>query len=395
MSNLKYNFDEVVNREGSNSVKWDNLKEVYGREDILPMWIADMDFKAPDEVVEALKVKLDHGVFGYNIKSESLYNSIIKWVKKRYNWDIKKEWISFTPGVVAALNIAVREFIKEEEKVVIQPPVYPPFFRVLENNNVQPNLNPLIHNGDKFVMDYNSLENSLDNKTKAIILCNPHNPVGRVWTKEELSKLGEICLKNNMIIISDEIHGDLTYKDHKSIPMASISPELAQSTITFMAPSKTFNIAGLATSIAIIPNEDLRKTFERGIEKLEIGRVTTFGSTALEAAYRSGEQWLDEAMEYIEDNADFAIEYLNKNIPEIKVEKPEGTYLLWIDFKSFNKTSEEINNALVNIGKIGLNSGDAYGSEGIGFFRINIACPRSTLEEGLKRISLTVESLKK
>lgn len=394
MSKLKYNFDEVVNRRGSNSVKWDNLIEVYGRDDILPMWIADMDFKAPNEVLDALRVKLDHGVFGYNIKSDSLYNSIINWVKKRYNWDIKKEWISFTPGVVAALNIAVKELVKEGEKVVIQPPVYPPFFRVLENNNVEPNLNPLIHSGDKFVMDYKSLENSLDNNTKAIILCNPHNPVGRVWTKEELSKLGDICLKNNMIIISDEIHGDLTYKGHISTPIASISEEFAQNTITFMAPSKTFNIAGLATSLAIIPNEDLRNTFERGIEKLEIGKVTTFGSTALEAAYTHGESWLDQAMDYIENNADFAIEYINKNIPEIKVEKPEGTYLLWLNFKSLNKTSEEINNALVNVGKVALNDGSAYGAEGSGFFRINIACARSILEDGLERIKGAVESLK-
>lgn len=391
---MKYNFDEVVNRQGTNSVKWDNLKEVYGRDDILPLWIADMDFKAPDKVLEALKVKLDHGVFGYNIKSDSLYNSIINWVKKRYNWDIKKEWISFTPGVVVALNIAVKEFAKEGEKIVIQPPVYPPFFRVLENNNVKPNLNPLIHNGEKFVMDYESLEKSIDNKTKAIILCNPHNPVGRVWTKEELSKLGEICLKNNIIIISDEIHGDLTYKNHKNTAMASISPELAQNTITFMAPSKSFNIAGLATSIAIIPNDELRKTFEEGVERLEIGKVTTFGSTALEAAYTHGEEWLDQAMEYIEDNADFAIEYINKNIPEIKVEKPEGTYLLWLDFKSLNKTGEEINNALVDVGKVALNDGAAYGAEGSGFFRINIACARSILEDGLERINKAVESLK-
>ena len=391
---MKYNFDQVVNRKGSNSVKWDNLKEVYGTEDILPMWIADMDFKAPDEVIEALQVKLDHGVFGYNVKSDSLYNSIINWVKNRYNWNIKKEWISFTPGVVTALNIAVKEFAKEGEKIVIQPPVYPPFFRVLENNNVEANLNPLIHRGDKFVMDYDSLEKSIDDKTKAIILCNPHNPVGRVWTKEELSKLGEICLKKNIIIISDEIHGDLTYKDYKTTPMASVSNEIAQNTITFMAPSKTFNIAGLATSIAIIPNEKIREVFERGVEKLEIGKITTFGSTALEAAYTNGGPWLEAVMEYIEDNADYAIEYINKNIPEIKVKKPEGTYLLWLDFKALNKTYEEIHNALVNVGKVALNDGSTYGDEGNGFFRINIACARSILEEGLERVNKAVQSLK-
>lgn len=391
---MEYNFDKVINRQGSNSVKWDNLKEVYGKEDILPMWIADMDFKAPDGVLKALQVKLDHGVFGYNIKSQSLYDSIINWVKDRYNWEIKKEWISFTPGVVPALNIAVSEFVKEGEKVVIQPPVYPPFFRVLENNNVEANLNPLIHNGEKFVMDYDSLDKSMDSRTKAIILCNPHNPVGRVWTKEELSKLADICIKNNLIIVSDEIHGDLTYKDYKYIPMASISEEIAQTTITFIAPSKSFNIAGLATSIAIIPNEDLRNTFEKGVEKLELGKITTFGSTALEAAYASGGQWLDEVMVYIENNADFTIDYINKNIPEIKVEKPEGTYLLWLDFRSINKTAEEIQEALVNVGKVALNDGSAYGDEGKGFFRINIACSRSILEDGLDRIKKTVESLK-
>jgi cystathionine beta-lyase len=243
-------------------------------------------------------------------------------------------------------------------------------------------------------MDYDSLEKSIDSKTKAIILCNPHNPVGRVWSKEELSKLGDICIKKNLVIVSDEIHGDLTYKGHKYMPMASISEEIAQSTITFIAPSKTFNIAGLATSIAIIPNEKLRNTFEKGVEKLELGKITTFGSTALEAAYASGGQWLDEVMVYIENNADFTIDYINRNIPEIKVEKPEGTYLLWLDFRTLNKTAEEIQEALVNVGKVALNDGSAYGDEGKGFFRINIACSRSILEDGLKRIKKTVESLK-
>ncbi|NLC03478.1 MAG: putative C-S lyase, partial [Tissierellia bacterium] len=290
---MAYDFDKIINRQGTNSVKWDNLMEVFGREDILPLWVADMDFRAPDEVIEALQEKLNHGIFGYNIKSDSLYNSIISWMKKRYNWDIKKEWISFTPGVVPALNIAVREFAKEGDNIVIQPPVYPPFFRVLENNAVEANLNPLIYKDDNFVMDYDSLEKSIDSKTKAIILCNPHNPVGRVWSKEELSKLGEICLKHNLLIVSDDIHSDLTFKGHRTTPIATISEELAQNTITLLAPSKTFNIAGLATSVAIIPNEELRNKFERGIEKLEIGKVTTFGGTALEAAYTSGEQWLD------------------------------------------------------------------------------------------------------
>ena len=391
---MKYNFDKVIDRNKSNSKKWDGLKEVYGRDDILPLWVADMDFKAPEPVLEALQEKLNHGVFGYNIKSDSLYNSIINWVKKKYNWDIKKEWISFTPGVVPALNIAVREFARDGDNIVIQPPVYPPFFKVLENNNVIANLNPLIHNGEKIVMDYESLENSLNDDTKAIILCNPQNPVGRVWTKDELSKLGEICLKHNVLIFSDEIHSDLTFKDHNTTPMASISEEIAQNTITLIAPSKSFNVAGLATSVAIIPNEKVKEIFENGIEKLGLGSVTTFGAVALEAAYTHGEPWLNEVMEYIESNADFAIDFIRKNIPEITVEKPDGTYLLWLDFRSLDKTSDEIQDALVNVGRIGLNDGSAYGLEGSRFFRINIGCPKSTLEDGLNRIKKAVESFK-
>ena len=264
---MKYNFDEVIDRSNSDSTKWGNLVELYGDKDILPLWIADMDFKSSNEIIQAFKDRAEHGVFGYAYRSDSFYNAIINWVKKRFNWEIKKEWILFIPGVVMGLNIGVRELVKEGENVLVQPPVYPPFFRVLDNNNRVANSNPLKHNGVKFVMDYEDLERRAPG-TKLMMLCNPQNPVGRVWTKEELTRLGDICIKNDITIISDEIHCDFTLKGFKHTPMASISKELEQRTITLMAPSKTFNIAGLVTSVAIIPNEELRNIYQRAIEVL-------------------------------------------------------------------------------------------------------------------------------
>lgn len=389
---VKYNFDEIIDRRKTDSIKWNNLEEMFGSDDLLPMWIADMDFKSPKEVIDAFKERAEHGVFGYTCKTDSFYDSIINWAKRRYDWDIKKEWILFTPGVVSGLNIGVRGLVGENDKVLIQPPVYPPFYRVLENNKRIANLNPLIHDGEKYVMDYDSLEKQLDN-TKLIMLCNPHNPVGRVWTREELTRLGEICLKKDVVIISDEIHADFIFKGSKHTPMSSISKEIEQRTITLMAPSKTFNIAGLVTSVAIIPNEDLRKIYKKSIEVMEIDNINIFGLLGIEAAYNYGEEWLDQLLVYIEDNVDYTIDYINRRIPGIKTDKIEGTYLMWLDCRGLKKTNDEINEAFLKIGKVILNDGRPYGDQGDGFFRLNIACPREILKEGLKRIEKAVKSL--
>ncbi|HLR20870.1 MAG TPA: MalY/PatB family protein [Tissierellaceae bacterium] len=390
---MKYNFDEIVDRRGSDSKKWNDMEEHFGTNDILPMWVADMDFKSADEIIAALKKRVEHGVFGYTSEQDSFYDSIINWVKKRHNWDIKKEWIMATPGVVVGFNIGVCELVEEGEKVLIQPPVYPPFYRVMENNNRVVNENTLINDGEKFVMDYQDLERKIDEDTKLAMLCNPHNPVGRVWTKEELRKFGDICIEKDLTVISDEIHSDFVLEGQKHTPLASISKELEERTITLMAPSKTFNIAGLATSVAIIPNKELRETYQKAIKAMEIGGVTVFGALGFETAYNYGERWLDEALVYIEDNIDYALEYINKEIPEIKVNRPDGTYLLWLDFTGLDKSADEINQALINIGKVGLNDGRTYGKGGEGFFRLNIGCPRSILEDGLGRIKKAVKSL--
>lgn len=390
---MKYNFDEIIDRRNSDSVKWSELEGFNGEKGILPMWVADMDFKSADEIIETFRARVEHGVFGYPYIGDSLYESIINWVKNRYNWEIKKEWILLIPGVVMGLNIGVRELVGEGENVLVQSPVYPPFYRVVNNNKRVVNNVPLIHNGEKFVMDYENLERKIDGDTKLMMLCSPHNPVGRVWAEEELIKLGDICRKNDITIISDEIHCDLTLKGYKHIPLASLSKELEQRTITLMAPSKTFNIAGLNTSVAIIPNENLRYKYNRAIEIMEIGNISIFGALGLEVAYNHGGQWLKEVMEYIEDNINFATEYINKNISEIKVVRPEATYLLWLDFRALNKSPDEINDALIKVGKVFLNDGRPYGIGGEGFFRLNIACPRTILEDGLNRIEKVVKCL--
>lgn len=391
---MKYNFDKKINRKNTDSIKWNNLKENYGSEDLLPMWVADMDFESPKEVIDALKERVEHGVFGYPYIGDEVYNSIINWVRKRYNWHIKKEWIVFTLGVIVGLNIAIKEIGEEGDNVLVQTPVYPPFFRVIENHKRELRVNPIKFDGEKFLIDFEDLEEKIDNRSKLMMLCNPHNPVGRAWTREELNRLGEICIKNDIKIISDEIHADLTLEGVKHTPIASISEELANRTITLLSPSKTFNIAGLFTSIAIVPNKELRETFKKSLEKMEIGHVSIFGSLALEAAYSEGGEWLNEALIYIEDNIDFAIEYIQKHIPQIKVSKPDATYLLWLDFRSLGKTADEVKEALLNVGKIILNDGRPYGQGGEGYFRLNIGCPRSRVEDGLKRIKKAVESLK-
>ncbi|MCQ4923091.1 pyridoxal phosphate-dependent aminotransferase [Tissierella carlieri] len=385
MSRSKYNFDEVVDRKSSNSIKWS------GNDDLLPMWIADMDFKVADEILEAMKKTIDHGIIGYDDRPDSFYEAIIQWARTRYNWEIKKEWLVFTPGVVSGLSISVNAFSKEGDKVIIQPPVYPPFYSIIENNNRIVEENLLKNNGNRYEIDITDLENKIDEKTKMVIICNPHNPVGRVWKREELEVFGNLCVKNNIIMVSDDIHCDLVFKGHKYTPLASISDEFANNTITFMAPSKTFNIAGLFASVAIIPNEDLRKLYNEIIENMGIGHTNGLSIVGFEAAYKYGSSWFSEVLKYIEDNTDFAVDYISKNIPEVKVYKPEGTFLMWLDFSSLGKTSEEIDELLINKGKVQLNDGTAFGIGGEGFFRLNIGCPRKVLEDGLKRIRKAVQ----
>lgn len=387
---MKYNFDKEIDRKNSNSAKW-NADPIKKDSEILPMWVADMDIKVADEILDALKEPIEHGIIGYNIIPDSFYDSIIKWVDKRYGWKIKKEWISFIPGIVPGISIATNEFTEVGDQILIQPPVYHPFYRVAENNNREIVENPLKLNDGNYQMDFKDMKEKITEKTKMAVLCSPHNPVGRVWTKSELEEFGKICLDNNIIIVSDEIHSDLILKGNKHVPTAMISDELAMNTITFMSPSKTFNIPGLFASVAIIANEDLRAKFNDRLEKWELTHANTFSVAGFTAAYNHGEEWLEQALAYLEDNIDFAVKYINENIDKVKVNKPEGTYLLWLDFNELGKTPEEVEDLLLNKGKVMLNNGAMFGPGGEGFFRLNIACPRSMLEDGLERIKLAVE----
>jgi len=389
----KYDFDKVVNRDNTNSTKWNFRKELFGVEDVLPMWVADMDFTVPPAIVEAIKKRADHGIFGYSQPDDRYYQATINWMKKRHNWDIKKEWFVITPGVVPAISMLVRTFTHPGDKVILQSPVYYPFYSAITLNGCQVVLNPLKFEDGHYTMDFNDLETKFDSRVKLLILCSPHNPVGRVWSKEELTKLGEICLKHNVIIISDEIHEDLVYKEYTHIPFASLSEEFAMHSITCTAPSKTFNLAGLQTSNIIIPNPKLRNDFQNMLESNAITSPNIFGIVALQTAYEEGEEWLDQLLDYLHENLNFLIEYIEKNMPQIKVIKPEGTYLVWLDFRSLGMDALSLKNFLLEKAKVAFDDGYIFGPGGEGFERINIACPRSLLKEGLDRIARAVNSL--
>lgn len=392
---MKYNFDDIIDRRGTSCSKWDNNKVVFGTEDLHPMWIADMDFKAPQEVIDAMQERLNHGVFGYTFRGEEYNNSIVNWIKRRYNWNIENEWITFSPGIVPALSMAVLAYTRPGDSIVIQTPVYGPFSMVVKANGRQLIESPLICENRVYKMDIKDLEEKIDSRTKILMLCNPHNPVGRVWTKEELEALTEIVIKHDLVIVSDEIHSDFIFPGHKHISIASISKELEQRTVTCYAPSKTFGLAGLTTSTIIIPNKKLRCGFNDILESLEIDGGNIFGMVALKAAYDNCKEWLEQLLLYLEDNVNFAFKYFEENIPYIKTFVPDGTYLLWLDCRKLGfEKSDALAEFFTYKAKVGLNRGLRFGNKYGQYMRMNIACPRPLLEEGLRRIDQAVKLLK-
>ncbi len=393
---MKYNFDEIINREGTSCYKYDFRKKYFGTENVLPMWVADMDFKTPPFIIEAIKKRLRHEILGYTFRPETFFKSIIYWMKKRHGWNIQKEWICFSPGIVTALNTAVMSFSEPGDKIIIQPPVYPPFFSAIKNHNRQLVTNPLKLINGRYSMDFDDLKTKIEPKVKMIILCNPHNPTGNVWKKEDLEHLTEICIKHHIIVLSDEIHSDLVYKGHTHSTTASLSSEVSSNVITCMSPSKTFNLAGLSTSIVIISNEKIRRNFNTLIEKLHIGSGNIMGMVALEASYNSrGSEWLDELINYLQNNVDLLINFLKQNTPMIKVIKPEATFLVWLDFRELGMNPEQLKKFIINEAKLGLSDGPTFGKEGIGFQRMNIACQKKILLSALERLDRAVKSLKK
>ena len=389
---MKYNFDKIISREKSGSVKWD-LRETRGDRDIIPMWVADMDFRAPVEVINALVKRAEHGVFGYTYPSDSYKEAVVNWMKRRHKWEIEKDWIITTPGVVPALSIAINTYTQPGDRIVIQPPVYHPFKKVIEANNRVVVENRLICYEHYYKMDFINLERILKKGVSMFVICSPHNPVGRVWTTEELHKLAEFCVKYKVLLISDEIHSDLIMPGHAHSVTADVAPGLDTRIVTFTAASKTFNLAGLSCSNIIIKDQGLKDAFKRTINKLSIIMPNIFGLTATEEAYNYGEEWLENLLQYIHDNFMFLESYLARNIPQIKTTKLEGTYLAWLDFNDFGLSDESIDEILFKKAKVWLDNGPQFGTGGKGFQRVNLACPRNILEQALNRLETAFNSL--
>lgn len=390
---MKFNFDKIIDRTNNFSAKWSEMNKNFGTNDLLPMWVADMDFLTAPCVMEALKDRLEQGIFGYTTRPSSYNESIVNWLDNRFSWKINQEWLMFSPAVITSISLLIQNLTQKNDKIMIQEPVYSPFHNIVESNERSLVISPLVKLDDgSYVMDYEDIEAKIKD-VKVFILCNPHNPVGRVWTREELTRLGEICLKHNVLIISDEIHSDIILKNHKHTPFASISKEFRENTITCMAPTKTFNLAGLQSSFLVISNPYYYEVMDKAFSILDIKRNNAFSLVATEAAYNYGEDWLYELIKYIEDNVDFAIDYIKNHMPQLKVKKPEGTYLLWVDFSNLNVDKKDLKNALINKGRIALSDGSSFGIGGDGYYRINLACPRSMVLEGLKRIEFAIKSL--
>lgn len=383
---MKYDFDKLTTRYNTNCIKWD-----LGNKDVIPMWVADMDFEVAKPISDAIKKRAEHCIYGYTFADEKYYNSIINWVAKRKNWNIDKGWIMFSPGVVSAFNMAIKALTQPGDKVLIQTPVYYPFYSAVENNGCHIIKSSLKNENGRYTMNYDDLEEKMkDERVKILMLCNPHNPVGRVWTRDELKKLGDICLKHGVTVISDEIHSDLIYKGYKHTCFASISSEFEQNSITCMAPSKTFNIAGLQTSSIIIPNKNLRKLFSNVLTANGMMEPNVFGITASAAAYEQGEEWLEQLLNYLNSNLQFLKEYIKERIPQIEVTEPEGTYLVWIDCRKLGMDAKKLHKFMLEKAKVWFDDGDMFGTEGEGFERVNIACPHSILKEALDRIYYAV-----
>ena len=380
---MKYNFDEIIPRRGTNSYKWDSA----GDADVLPMWVADMDFRTAPPVVEALRKRVEHGIFGYVRVPDAYYAAVTNWFARRHDWQIEKEWIIYTTGVVPALSAVIKALTAPGDKVMVQTPVYNCFFSSIRNNGRGMIANPLIYRNGTYQIDFADLEQkAADPSVKVLLLCNPHNPAGRVWTKQELTRIGDICIRNNVWVVADEIHCELVFPGHTYIPFASISQEFLMHSVTCTSPSKAFNLAGLQIANIISADTDIRTKIDKAININEVCDVNPFGVEALMAAYNDGEEWLEELKQYLFANYNYLRVYFEEYLPEFPVATLEGTYLVWADCSVLNQSSDETVKTLLEKEKLWVNEGSLYGEAGEGFIRINIACPRQQLIEGLNRL---------
>lgn len=381
---MKHDFDRVHERTGTDSFKWNMNSQIFGTDDVLPMWVADMDFKAPEEVTEALVERASHGIFGYPFKPDSFFDSIMDWFRRRYGWTIKRDWIVTTPGVVPALCTAICSFTDPGDGVIFQPPVYYLFDESVRNNDRKPLENRLVCYGGEYSFDLGDLQEKA-REAKMLILCSPHNPVGRVWTRGELKGILKICRENDLLLFSDEIHADLVLPGNRHIP-SGLPGTMRENLICAYSASKTFNLAGLGLSVNVIPGRRTRERFEKALRAQSLWLSNIFGRVGTEAAYRHGAPWLDNLMEYIDGNCILVRDQLAEQIPEIRVERPQATYLLWMDCRDTGMSDQELEDFFVKEGRLGLDAGKMFGPGGEGYMRMNVACPRSTVREALARL---------
>ena len=384
---IQYNFDKIIDRRGSGAYKTDKLKEIYGRDDLIPLWVADMEFETPDFIIDALKKRLEHPIFGYTVEPTDLYPTIKEWVYDHHQWEIKEEWIAYIPGIVKGIGMAINALLGKDEKVIIQPPVYHPFRLVPKGNNREIVFNPLKEEADGgYSIDFENLAEVCDPKCKMLILSNPHNPAGIVWSAETLRQLASFCHERGIIVISDEIHCDMALYGHKHIPFASVSPEAAACSITFAAPSKTFNIAGIVSSYAVVPNDELRKMFYSWLKANEMSSPHMFAPIATIAAFKQGEEWRRQMLKYIEGNIEFVEEYCASHIPGIKPLRPQASFLVWLDCRGLGLNHEELVDLFVNKARLALNDGEIFNPGGEGHMRLNVGAPRATIRMAMERL---------
>ncbi|MFD0588700.1 MalY/PatB family protein [Paenibacillus sp. GCM10027627] len=382
---MSFNFDQLINRKNTRSYKWDQVGPLFGDADILPLWVADMDFPSPPAVQEVLKKRAELGAYGYAIHTSDYFEAIVNWYERRHHWTIQKGWISDSPSVVTTLSLAVEQFTSPGDEVVIQTPVYYPFYDVVNLNDRIVAKNPLQVVNGRYEMDLEHLESLFKRGAKLFLFCNPHNPGGRVWNKSELVALGELCLRYGVKVVSDEIHCDLVFPGGEHIPFASLSPELADLTITCLAATKTFNLPGLHTSFMVVSNREMKARLDRRIKALSIHMSNHFAQDAVTAAFNEGEVWLDEMLAYVKGNLDYALAYLQEHLPIIKPMIPDGTYLLWLDCRGLGLDKHGLKQLMHQKAKVAFNEGSMFGTEGEGWLRINLACPRFIVEQALKQ----------
>lgn len=388
-----YNFDKTIERKGSGAIKFDVVGKVFGKEDLIPLWVADMDFETPDFIIEALQSRIEHPIFGYTTEPEDFRPAISEWIGSHHGWDIRHDWISFIPGIVKGIGMAINALLKKGDKVIIQPPVYHPFRLVPQKNGHEIVFNPLREISDgTYEMDFENLENIYDKDCKMLILANPHNPGGIVWSRETLKKLAHFCYNNNIVVISDEIHCDMALYGHKHIPFASVSHEAAACSITFGAPSKTFNIAGIVSSYAIVPDDELRKRFFGWMEASELNAAPIFSTIATIAAFRHGEEWRRQMISYVEENIEFIIKLCRERIPQIKPMRPQASFLVWLDCRGLGLDHEKLVDLFVKKAGLALNDGEMFNPGGEGFMRLNAGTPRSVLQDAMERLEAAVKT---